>query len=79
MGTISDSTLKKGFTMETIILEFYEHRPIRFSQLTERVKVAEKDATNMTLAQIEKLLEIEEILGRSCEIRRIPNAPLKIN
>ena len=56
---------------DTIILEFYEQRPTRFSSLTDKVKVAEKDATNMTATQLAKLFEIQEMLGRTFEIKRI--------
>ena len=57
--------------MDTIILEFYEPRPTRFFSFPERVKVAEVDATNMTVDQLEKLVEIQEMLGRTFEIKRI--------
>ena len=56
---------------DQVLLEFYEQRPIRFSSLTERIKVAEKDVSRMTVPQIEKLLEIKEMLGRTFEITRI--------
>ena len=57
--------------MDTIILEFFEHRPIRFSSLTERVKVAELDPTQLPVLELEEVIEIQEMLGRTFEIKRI--------
>lgn len=57
--------------MDTIILEFYEARPTRFSSLTDRVKVAELDVSKMTVPQLDKIREIQEMLGRTFEIKRI--------
>ena len=56
---------------DTIILEFYEHRPTRFSNLTDRVKVAELDVSKMTVPQLDKIREIQEMLGRTFEIKRL--------
>ena len=57
---------------DTILLEFYEQRPTRFSSFPARVKVAELDAGHMTVPQLEQLFEIQEMLGRSYEISRRP-------
>ena len=54
-----------------IILEFYEQRPSRFSALPERVKVAELEATHMSYDQFYQIREIQEMLGRTYEIKRI--------
>ena len=57
---------------DTIILEFYEQRPIRFSSLTERVKVREIDPTQLTITELEEEIETQEMLGRTFEISRRP-------
>jgi len=56
---------------ETILLEFYEHRPTRFSAVPQRVKVAEADVTKMTVGEVDKIAEIQKMIGRTYEIKRI--------
>ena len=60
---------------EQILLEFYEHRPTRFSAVPQRVKVAELEAGHMTVDQLEKVFEVQEMLGRTYEIKRIGGIP----
>ena len=60
---------------DQVLLEFYEQRPSRFSSFSARVKVAEIDAGHMTVPQLEKLFQIQEMLGRTYEIKRIGLQP----
>ena len=57
--------------MDTILLEFYEQRPSRFSSLTDRVKVREIDPTQLTIDELQEEIETQEMLGRTFEIKRI--------
>ena len=56
---------------DTILLEFYEQRPTRFSSFPERVKVAELDVAQLTVTELEEVIEIQEMLGRTFHIKRI--------
>ena len=61
--------------MDTIILEFYEQRPTQFSSVPDRVKVREIDPTQLTITELEEEIEIQEMLGRTYEIKRIGLQP----
>ena len=59
---------------ETILLEFFEDYLIDWDSeepcYQALHKVAEVDITNMTIPQLEKLFEIQKMLGRTWEIKR---------
>ena len=57
---------------DTIILEFYEQRPTRFSSFPERVKVREIDPRQLTAIELEEEIETEKMRGRSYQISRRP-------
>lgn len=55
---------------DIIIVEFYEERPIRFSTSTQRVKVREIDPSQLTIIELDELIETQKRLGRTYEINR---------
>jgi len=67
---------------ETIILEFYEkieRTPDmtidwdpKYYSFFENRKVAEIDATDMTIPELKKLFQLQEMLNRTHKIKRIP-------
>jgi len=57
---------------DQILLNCFEHRPTRFSVFPQRVKVAEADVTKMTVGEVDKIAEIQKMIGRTCEIKRQP-------